>query len=286
MRIFIKYNLWVVAVILAFSTCEPSLDMELFQPDDKIVIDGWIESGQYASVLLTANAPYFSTLDSASTRDLVLSRAKVSLVYKDDTTILTLKRNEDYFPPLIYKASEFRGEVGGEYTIIAEYGGKKAVSETSIPPIVNLDTLFSKSSDVTDSLSTVFIEFRDPIEKNYYRIFTKRRNKDARYRAAFVTALDDKYFNGGKAEISISGVNETLLSDDESDYFVKGDTILVKLCTMDEASFEFWNSFQEEMVNTNNPFAASLAEVRSNVEEDGLGIWSGYGVSVKEIVLK
>ena len=138
---------------------------------------------------------------------------------------------------------------------------------------------------------TKHLDIQKPKEKKQKILLLKissiqRINKDTRYRAAFVTALDDKYFNGGKAEISISGVNETLLSDDESDYFVKGDTILVKLCTMDEPSFEFWNSFQEEMVNTNNPFAASLAEVRSNVEEDGLGIWSGYGVSVKEIILK
>lgn len=286
MNSFFKYFFFLVSIALVILACEPKLDIEIFQSDDKIVIDGWIESGRYASVLLTANAPYFSTLDSASVRDLVLSRAKVSLVHNEDTSILTLKKNEDYFPPLIYIASNFRGEVGGKYKIIAEYNQKIAMAETSIPAIVNLDTLFSVPSELNDSLSTVFIRFTDPPEKNYYRIFTRRINKDVRFRAAFVSALDDKYFNGEQTEISISGVNETLLSQEDSDFFVKGDTILVKLCTMDKASFDFWSSYLEEMVNTNNPFAASLTSVKSNVVADGLGVWSGYGVSIMEIVLE
>ncbi|MCF8378910.1 MAG: DUF4249 domain-containing protein [Bacteroidales bacterium] len=286
MKISFKYFFRIAAIILVLPSCEPELNIDIFQPDDKIVIDGWIESGRYASVLLTANAPYFSTLDSASMRDLVLSRAKVSLVHNHDTTILTLKKNEDYFPPLIYVASALKGEIGESYTLIAEYGQKRAVAHTTITPVVELDTIFSVSSDMNDSLAVVFIRFTDPPEKNYYRLFTQRKNKDTRYRAAFITALDDKYFNGSMAEISISSVNETLLSQDDSDFFVKGDTVMVKLCTMDKASFDFWSSYQEEMVNTNNPFAASLTSVKSNVEEDGLGVWSGYGVSIMEIVLE
>lgn len=286
MNNFFKYFLGLTVIVFGFQACEPKLDIEIFQSNDKIVIDGWIESGSYASVLLTANAPYFSILDSASVRDLVLSRAKVSLVHNEDTTILTLKKNEGYFPPLIYIASKFRGEVGETYKIIAEYGQKTAVAETSIPAVVNLDTLFSMPNILNDSLSTLFVRFTDPPEKNYYRIFILRKNKDLRYRAAFISALDDKYFNGDEAEISISSVNETLLSQDDSDFFVKGDTISVKLCTMDKESFDFWSSYQEEMVNTNNPFAASLTSVKSNVEADGLGVWCGYGVSVMEIVLE
>jgi hypothetical protein len=52
---------------------------------------------------------------------------------------------------------------------------------------------------------------------------------------------------------------------------------------MDRQSFEFWSSYQDEVLNSTNPFASSLSDVRSNIEGDGLGIWGGYGVSVDTV---
>ena len=101
------------------------------EPDDKIVIDGWIENGQYAKVLLTSNTPYFSSLDSSSIRDLVLTKAKVSLSDGERSEIFILRRNENYFPPYIFEGNEIKGDTGKIYTITAEYGGKKAFANNN-----------------------------------------------------------------------------------------------------------------------------------------------------------
>lgn len=279
----------IIVLILSLSIilgCETKVDIDVNLPDDKIVIDGWIESGGFANVLLTSNTPYFSRLDSSSIRDLVLSRAKVSVVNRGDTSILNLRKNESYFPPVIYQALDLKGEVGEKYTIIAEYGGKTAIAETSIPDIVKIDSVYAVKSEQADTLRTIYLEFTDLPGKNYYRIFVKRNTKDSRYKATFIVAMDDVYFSESKAEISMGGNSESLLSQNDADNFVVGDTVSIKLCTMDKMSFDFWSSFQEEMVNVNNPFAASLSEVKSNVSDEGLGVWSGYGVSYKEIILK
>ena len=282
---FIQYSIlfWGVLVI---SGCEPNLELNIRQPDDKIVIDGWIESGDYASVLLTSNAPFFSTLDSASIRNLVLSRAKLSLIHENDTTILNLRKNENYFPPVIYEAYDFPGEAGKKYTILAEYGGQIAYAETSIPEAVPIDTLYYENSDLADSLRVVYLEFTDPPGKNYYRIFVRRVNKEQRFKSTFIVAMDDVYFSERKAFISLAGITESMLANKGENFFVAGDTVQVKLCTMDKVSFDFWNSFMDEQINVNNPFASSLAEVKSNVKGGGLGIFSGYGVNRKEIILK
>jgi hypothetical protein len=275
----------LISILVSIICCEPNLELSIRQPDDRIVIDGWIESGEFASVLLTSNAPFFSTLDSASIRDLVLSRAKVSIVNKGDTSILNLKKNENYFPPVIYQTLNFKGISGEKYTIIAEYGGKTAVAETGIPEPVPIDTLYYGPSDLEDSLRIVYLEFTDPPGKNYYRIFVRRVNKEKRFKSTFIMALNDIYFSERKAYISLAGISESMLSNQGENFFVAGDTIQLKLCTMDKISFDFWSSFQDEQINVNNPFASSIAEVKSNVK-GGLGVWSGYGVSKGEIVLK
>ena len=78
----------------------PELDIEA--PDDLIVVDGVIEQGRQARVFVTRNAPYFSSIDSAGLRDLVLSRAKVTLTDGDQSEILILRRDNRFFPPFYY----------------------------------------------------------------------------------------------------------------------------------------------------------------------------------------
>ena len=80
---------------------------------------------------LPLKSPYFSSLDSASIRDLVLTRAKVTLSDGDRSEILILRRNDDYFPPYIFEGNEIKGDTGKTYTITAEYGGKKAFGENN-----------------------------------------------------------------------------------------------------------------------------------------------------------
>ena len=78
MKINYLYILIIVTIALG-SSCNNDLNIDIPEQDDKIVIDGWIEQNKKATVFLTANAPYFSSIDSASLRSLVLTRAKVTM---------------------------------------------------------------------------------------------------------------------------------------------------------------------------------------------------------------
>jgi hypothetical protein len=283
-----SYTLLFFAIYsLAITSCNDDLILDLPQPDDKIVIDGWIDSGQLAKVLLTSNSAYFSSIDSASIRDLVLTRAKVSLSDGEKSEILILRRNDNYFPPYIFEGNEILGDTGKIYTITAEYGGNSARASTTIPPPVKPDTVYFKPEANSDSLGTIYIEFYDPPEsKNYYRILTKRNSKDRRYISSMVMGIDDKFFSGQKFGFSLSRAPESYISTKGNRYFAIGDTVSIKFCTIDKAHFDFWNSFQDEVLNSSNPFASSLSTVKSNVEGDGLGIWGGYGVSFYTLIIK
>jgi len=280
MRFNYRYCL-IIFIITFISSCNEDLNIDFPEPDDKIVIDGWIEQNKKATVFLTANSPYFTAIDSASLRDLVLTRAKVTIDDGEDTEILILRKNEIYFPPFLYQSNRISGEIGKTYTITAEYGGKIAWASTIIPEPVEIDTVFFELAEGEDSLGVIRIEFTDPAEiKNYYRIFSKRVGIDDKFITTLAMGYDDKYFAGKKAEFTLFRAPSSYITEDDNENFYRlGDTVIIKLCTISKDHFEFWNSYQEEILNVANPFAASLTEVRSNVEGDGLGVWGGYGAT-------
>ncbi len=274
----------LISCLAGIHSCnyEPELDIQV--PDALIVVDGWIEMGDQAKVFLTTNSPYFTSIDSSSIRDLVLSRAKVSLSDGERSEVLILRKDTRYFPPYFYEGNSIFGDTGKVYTLIAEYGGKSISAETTIPSQVPIDTVFFEAME-GDSLGRIVIEFSDPAdEKNYYRIFTKRQGIDQKFISTFLLAINDQYFNGESVSFSFIRAPESFLSTEESDYFLVSDTVIVKLVTMDKASFEFWNTYQDEVINSTNPFASSMVDLNSNVEGDGLGIWGGYGFCLDTVI--
>jgi hypothetical protein len=285
-----KYHLYYLilsVLILSIASCNDDLNLNLPEPDDKIVIDGWIDYGQFSKVLLTQNSAYFSAIDSLSIRSLVLTRAKVTVSDGEKSEILILRRNDNYFPPYIFEGNEIIGDTGKVYTITAEYGGKMAWASTTIPAKVSLDTCFFKLEANSDSLGSIYVEFTDPPEiKNYYRVLTKRNTKDRRYYSLSIMGINDIFFSGRKFGFSISRGPESFLASGGNKYFERGDTVSIKFCTIDKANFDFWNSFQDEVMNASNPFASSLSGIKSNVQGAGLGIWGGYGVSFHTLIIK
>jgi hypothetical protein len=276
-----KAHIFLMMILLAGSSCNTLPELNVSEPDDLIVIDGWIEQGDQARVMLTANSPYFTTIDSASIRDLVLSRAKATLTDGFDTEVLILRKDTNYFPPFYYAGNTLFGDTGRTYAMTVDFGGKTAMVQTTIPPSVPIDALEFKLAEEEDSLGYVEITFTDPADqKNYYRIMTRRKGIDNRYISSFIMAINDQYFSGETIRFSLYRAPESFLASSGSDYYHVNDTVIVKLLTMDEASFRFWYSYQEEVINAANPFASSLVDLESNVAGDGLGVFSGYGVSI------
>lgn len=273
-------TLFLLTVISVIQSCNYDPLIDVPDPPDRIIIDGWIETGRHAKVFLTANTPFFSDVDSASLRDLVLTRARVTLSNGADSEFLILRKDEQYFPPYYYESNLLVGQAGGTYTLTAEYGGKTARAMTTIPAPVPIDTSYFVQEQPGDSLGNIYLEFTDPpAEKNYYRIFARRIGKDGRYFGSRIMALDDAHFSGDVVGFTLFEVLASALDEGANEPFRLGDTVVVKLCTMDRAQFEFWSTFQEEVMNSGNPFASSLSELKSNVEGAGLGVFSGYGAS-------
>ncbi len=284
---FTRVVLFLIPAV-AGQNCEKELKIDLPQPESKIVVEGWIEQGGYPYVILTRNAPYFSSVDSSSLRGYVVTKAKVTIISGDQYEVLTLKPNDAYFPPYVYFGSELTGEVKETYHLKVEFENseKNVFAATSIPELTEPDSVWFQLEPGSDSLGRIWIRLSDnPDENNYYRLLTKRKGKDKRYVASFKSAFSDKLFNGETIVQGFGRGISDLLDFNRDNLFRLGDTIHVKFCSLDKEHYEFWNTYQNEILLSANPFSASNARVKSNIQ-NGLGVWGGYAASYHTIIAK
>lgn len=284
-------NIFTGLIVLSFLfSCEKNITIDVPTAEEKVVIQGSIDLNDYAKVSLTKNLPYFGTIDSSMIMDLIIQDA--SVIVSDGTLYDTLKKTTDltFFPPIYFKGSLIKGEVGKTYFLTVQTMGKTFTSSTTIPAPIPLDTAWFKVEPNQDSLGYVWASFSDPPEPtNFYRIFTKRLSKDKQFVPMFGSSVyDDKFFNGQHFEFSIIRGSSTLNStveDPEFGFFKRGDTIIVKTCTIDKAHYNFWRTAEGEMFSGSNPFSTPT-QIVTNIEGGALGVWGGYGCQFYTVIAK
>lgn len=143
-----------IGILLLVAGCTKEVELEQPAYKPKIVVDGYIESGKAASVSLTMSSPYLTHYDSASIRHTFLNHAKITISSSEgDEEVLTLYRENRFFPPFVYKSVSIRGRTGVEYHLKIEVSGDTLSSVTSIPaaPVVS-NAFFDAVSDTTGNL--------------------------------------------------------------------------------------------------------------------------------------
>ena len=287
MKSTLLYNCFLILWLICFTSCEDSINLEVEGYESKLVVDGWIEHNQYPIVVLSKSASYFATIDSAALRGLVATRAKVTISDGEKEEILTLKKNNLYYPPYIYQGTEIKGEAGKSYHLTIEAEGKKYESTTTIPLGVKLDSLWFSGHLTKDSLGLIQGKFTDNGgTEDYYRVFTQRKGKDNKFVPIYLSAIGDQFFNGESFTFSLLRGAESLSDAQDDIYFRTGDTVRVKLCTIDRAHFDFWRTLERELYVTGNPISSSGNEIISNISGGALGVWGGYNPVVYQLVIK
>lgn len=249
--------------------------------DPQIVVEGWIENGRPPIVMLTTSVTVGAEpIDSTDLEDHVIRWGKVTVSDGEKEVILAGKKDDRYFPPYIYTTAKIKGEVGKTYHLTVEYGGRTVTASTTIPSPVALEYIraekVSEAPDDSDSDKYILIGgLKDNKNtKDYYKVFTKVHGKDSSFVSSFLGLTDDAVLSQEIEEIPIN--KGRILNGNKDIHFSPGDTVGVRFCTMDRASWEYWSDFEEIESLTSNPFFPINTDIRSNIK-GGLGYWSGYG---------
>ena len=272
-----KYLLFLFGLLLI--SCSNDNFNEQKNVESKIVVEGWIEEGDFANVLLSSSIPVTNVIDSTNVLNYVIRSAKITISDGQNSEVLRVKNDKNRVPPFVYFGSILKGEAGKQYSIKIEYLDRVIEALTSIPKSVPLKSAEYIKKNEADTTGYVFVKFDDPLqEKNYYQIATKIESEEPIFVPSFYGNLDDKNFESSSVSVQINRGVILFPKTKFAPYFADGDLIHVKLRTQTKEALDFWNSWQNEIVNSKNPIYPSNTSLKSNIK-GGIGIWAGYGQS-------
>jgi len=285
--------------IILFTACEKDVTVNLPVAEQQLVVEGYIYENTFPYVFLTKSSPFFSELDSSTLQKYVVRGATV--IISDGITTDTMAEFDSMYVHLYYSL-HMTGVVGRSYSLRIESEGKTVTASTFLPQAIQLDSTWWKADGNKDSLGFAWAHLTDPDTLgNYYRWFAKRINhytygknigeqKDSIFIAPLGSTFEDRFINGksfdfgyNRGQIPNSDKDDDGISD-ERGYFKKGDTIVVKWCTFDQANFTFWRAAEQQLQSNGNPFA-NPSPIFGNIK-GGLGVFGGYGVSYDTIIAR
>jgi hypothetical protein len=283
-------------VLILLTGCEKNVTVDIPGAEPLVVIEGYIETGKNPILVLSKTLPFFGTINTSTVFQQTLQGA---LVIVDDGMIIdTLDQLAGIG---VYTSNRITGEELKTYKLRVEVEGKVLTAVTHIPAAITLDSVWFKVNGNRDSLGFAWAHLTDPDTLgNHYRWFAQRINKytygknigevkDSILIAPSGSVFEDKFINGKSFDLGYQRGNfsNSTKEDDinEEKYFYKrGDTIVIKFCTLDRAHFEFWRTEETQVQNNGNPFG-SPAPVIGNIE-GGLGIWGGYACTFDTIIAR
>ncbi len=278
-----KIILSVLSILLFSCNQDDNIEMAPYKP--KVVVEGAIEENEYATVLLSISASMTGPKDTLSLLNNVIRSAKVTVSDGVSSEILILQTNKNKVPPYEYKGEVLKGEVGKNYSLKIEYDGKIITGTTYIPQSVPLDKISFKKENVTDIVGYVHIGFKN-ISEDYYQIATCVVPDEKIFTPCLYGNIDSRVYSKG-ADVSMQINKGPIIFPETSykTYFNELSTIDLKFSTMPKDGYKFWTSYQNEVLNTQNPIFPANTSLVSNIN-GGIGIWCGYGTRIYHIKLK
>lgn len=294
-----KCSLIAVLLVLLCCSCEKEVQIDLAATEGKVVVEGAIETGLPPYVFLSRSIGFFSRVDLNTLNNSFLHGARITVgdgtrsVGLREYTFRTNGINLYFYSvdSADVNALSFRGEAGKTYSLRIEYEGKTYESSALIPYPSRLDSLWAEPPPPSEmpegypNSMLLFARYTDPdTPGNRVRYYTQRNGQS--FLAPYYSVYDDAIVNGTRVDIQLSAGFNRMDSIDLNTfgYFYRGDTVVVKWCSIDKAVFDFWRTLEFSYGSTGNPFASPV-EVTTNIRGGALGVWAGYGSTFDTLVI-
>lgn len=270
------------SALIALSACDDT-DTQ-FTPPAKmpLVVEGWIEDEAVPVVIVTRAA----NLSSGVKLDELVERwCKVTVSDGTHSEILPMRINDSYTPKVIYSGMRLKGKVGGKYTLTVVTETDTVKATTTIPPVARIDSIKVTKVDMSEALFTINTYARiDSGKSMYYKFFTQVRNEEDRYYSSFLGTFKADDYKPDRGWVTSKGIHKTFEGHFSPHYHL-GDTVSIKLCTLDSAAYGFWQAYETAVSLGGNMFFTAIQTCPTNVE-GGLGYWAGYGTSMATVIIR
>jgi len=287
-------------LLFIFSSCEKIIKLKVQNQPSKLVVDASIENNNFPRVALSGSLNYFSSitheeLSNSFVHDAVLTvsdgsnKAQLKEYSFTDTNGYTLYY---YTVDESNPASAIIGQFNKQYQLyIKTKDGEEYTATTTIPLLSKkCDSLWWKPAPNADdtTLCVMFGRFTDPPGLgNYIRYYTRINSE--RFLPGINSVFDDQVIDGKTYSLQFDmGWDKNSPDKPNADngygYAYRGDTVTLKYCNIDKATYTFWNTWEFAWASYGNPFSSPV-KVIGNISNVALGAFSGYAVQYKTIII-
>ncbi len=294
----IRYFFIVFASLSLLVSCTEDINLKVASGAGKIVIEGSIENGKKAQVMVTRNSPLTSAVDFSK---ILVTDAKVYVSCGGVIDTLSFGIDSSAAIPFLYLGKKIVGSPGQTYNLTVVADGQTFSSFTTIPTPVKLDSVYWKADPPHDTLGFAWGHLTDPAGLgNNYRWYAKLpkkhiifNGKDFVLNRRFVPAdgatFNDKFVDGRSFEFPEDrGYDPTEASYTQTldkktlGYYKPTDTIYIRFCSIDNAAYNFYSTYEAELGTNGNPFASPVT-ILGNINGGALGVWAGFGATYDTI---
>ena len=267
------------AFLFSCGNLEKEIDLELPVHESQIVVECYLEPGQPFLLLLTKSAAYFDPIPTENfefVEKILEDSAVVTIRHKGNEYVL---RSELFFNPITKKLYNYYNpervpeDFDNDFTLsITTKDGREVFAKTRILPVVPIDSVVVEFNPERDSLARVLTYLtEDPNMDNYYRRMLNVGSLDS---------IPDQDFT----------TNDDFVDDDViifgSGYdFKEGEKVINSIFHIDRAYYDFLESIFFSIDANGNPFGQPAA-IKSNVQGDAIGIFTGLSVSRMTTVIQ
>ena len=281
----VKHLIILLIFLFALSSCGREYNME--GGEMKLVIEGWIDEGEVAQVLLSRSVPISELVDSSNFLNYAVRSAFVTVSDDTDCDTLRLKRAPQFITRFLYVGEKIIGKTGGTYKLTiryvnpTDYTTQILTAETTIPPSVPIknENVQYIRQNPTDTTGSLLVDFTHPADQQiYYQFATRVSGSDSIFMPCLHGTFDSRNFDSPDMQVQLLKGVSIFPNANFASRYKDGDRISVRLRTMPKEGFDFWNLWQNEILNAQNPIFPANTSLKSNINGNGgIGIWCGYG---------
>ena len=263
----IRFNALLPAGLLIGSMiilpgCEKVINVDLNVASPHIVIEGVVTDsvGPYI-VKISKTGSYFNQPVLPPVANAIV------IIWDDAGTTDTLKETQ----PGIYLTSKIRGIPNRTYTLKVFSENEEYMGISTMHSRVGIDSFRLEKSQSTGfgfggrgngSDIDIHCFFKDPLEKNYYRIkvYANDTTHAENYRL-----YDDQYTNGEETDLRVARA-------------AAGETYLIELYSLDLQTYEYYRTL-EDLFRSNPIFGSTPANRNTSLSNSALGYFGAYSIS-------
>lgn len=264
-----RYALLFIALLMFAGCIKPQEQDDSFRY--RLVVDGRIEQGHSAVVMLSQSIPYNDSYSENVYRKMAIWGAKVTIVNGDRREVLTSRRDSHYPTEFVYTGSKITGEVNETYTIEIEYSGHSWRAECTILPPIELHDI-EVVAEGEDEYS-----IKATLPPSPYPCSIDCSIDGSTYYAP--TLLGTYPPSEYEREIVINRPTDKLIRNDYNNLFNRSDKVLLRVNTLTDFAYTYWRGWEDNFINSINPVFPSTSNLPTNISNRGMGIWAGYGTS-------